>query len=275
RSRLRHGAGLVAHGRRDLHDLHLPGRERLGLFSWRARSLHPWISAFDVYSFVFHSAVGLGGRPETQTADASRLLSGAISKHLSFGTRRVGGRNFNAPLCPASTHWLGDHRRSCKLRCDSSNSGHDYRLRDRSGVRVREWRAWRCMGERDERPAAAVRRLVHRNRDSLYLLRRYWPDVRRRGPGKAATPADAWSDKEFGARLVRDERPSNLARLLHVAAKLRGCLHCPQRQHPSAKRSADATLQHHHAADDLRRSYCASGCAGTEQRRSFSTDISK
>src|SRR5215472_3122995 len=71
RSGLRAGAGLAVNGRRDLHNLYLPRRLWLGVFSRRSYPLQPWASTFDIRHIVLHSSANLGSGSQAQASNPS------------------------------------------------------------------------------------------------------------------------------------------------------------------------------------------------------------
>ena len=89
RSRLRAGTGLAVNGRRDLHNLYIPGGQWLGVFSRCSHPVQPWTSAFDLRHLVLHPSANLGSRPQ------------ATSKHKRISSRCDTAAHFWLPSWPS------------------------------------------------------------------------------------------------------------------------------------------------------------------------------
>ena len=176
RPRLRRAAGVPADRRRDLHHLHLPRRQRLGLRPRRADLLHPRLRLARLRHVLLAAAADLALRQARAPAVAAALLLPQIRQPMAGRARRRGRRRGAGALSGAAVPGPRHHRLDRLLRLDLADAGdldrrgdgddlrHDLRHARRGVERRRQGRA-HPGGRRLPRrlPAAALLRRPRRN----------------------------------------------------------------------------------------------------------------
>ena len=228
---VRRAARLSAHGGRNLHDLHLPGRQRLRLWAGRTGLLHSVLRHACLHDVLLDVAADLALCTRSRPLFPGRLFRQQIRQPLA-GRAGLAGRYCRAhPLSGAAVQRSRHHRRSRGLWRDRHRAGGldrrcgRHRLRDDVGCS-----RLGLDGGRQGRDGPGGRGFS-RHLFSAALLRRRGRDVRRHRSGKTrlCSAAGTWRKR----LVVCLDGAAHRARLLYVAAHVRLDLYRAQRsRHP-------------------------------------------
>ncbi len=223
RPRLRSDLRVPADGRRNLYDLHLPRRQRLGLRQGRPDLLHPLLRQPCVHPVLLAVASDLALRTGPPSHFPAALFPAQVRQPAPRRTGRAGGDRGADPLHGAAAQGARHHRLDELLRVDLAQCRDLDRRGDRHGLRDGVGRARLRMERGRQGHDDPAGRSLPRHLPPAPSLRRVRCDVQRDRRGEARFPrASRARPKRV---VVQLERAALRARLLHVAALVRRALY--------------------------------------------------
>ena len=240
RPRLRGDLRLPIAGGRDLYDLHLPRRQRLGLRQGRPDLLHPLLRQPRLHPVLLDVAADLAVCAGPPPHFPAALFPPPVRQPPARRTGRARGRRGADPLYGSPAQGPRHHRLDQFLRVDLAQRGDLDRRGDRHGLRDGVGRARLGMERGRQGRVHPAGRSLPRHLPAASPLWRIRRHVQRDRRGQARFPGAAGARPE--RVVVHLERAALGAGLLHVAALVRRALYRPGRERVPQERDRPAAL---------------------------------